>query len=52
VEGPVAWCPQTVDDRSGLLVANGDAMAVVAYILLTVLIFGLLGWAQKLVERL
>ncbi|MDI3314981.1 MAG: potassium ABC transporter ATPase [Mycobacterium sp.] len=35
-----------------MLVANGDAMAVVAYILLTVVVFALLGWAQRLVERL
>jgi hypothetical protein len=35
-----------------LLVANGEAMSVVAYTLLTVVVFGLLGWAQRLVERL
>ena len=31
---------------------NGDAMGVLVYIVLTVVIFTLLGWAQKLVERL
>jgi hypothetical protein len=35
-----------------LLAANGDAMAVVAYVLLTVAVFAVLGWAQRLVERL
>jgi hypothetical protein len=30
----------------------GDEMGVLIYIVLTVLIFGLLGLAQKLVERL
>lgn len=31
---------------------NGDEMGVVVYIALTVAIFALLGWMQKLVERL
>ncbi len=31
---------------------NGDEMGVLVYILLTVAIFVLLGWTQKLVERL
>ena len=31
---------------------NGDPMSVLAYIVLTVAIFGLFGLAQKLVERL
>ena len=39
----------SIDDR---LIANGEAMSVVAYILLTVAIFGLLGLAQRLVEHL
>jgi hypothetical protein len=32
--------------------ANGDDMGVLVYIVLTVLIFGVLGLGQKLVERL
>jgi hypothetical protein len=32
--------------------ANGDEMGVLVYIVLTVLIFGVLGLVQKLVERL
>jgi len=31
---------------------NGDQMSVLAFIVLTLAIFGLLGLAQKLVERL
>lgn len=31
---------------------NGGAMSVVAYVLLTVAVFAVLGYAQKLVEKL
>jgi hypothetical protein len=34
------------------LVTNGEAMSVVAYVLLTVAVFAVLGYAQKLVEKL
>jgi hypothetical protein len=42
----------SIADLSDRLVTNGEAMAVVAYVLLTVAVFGLLGYAQKLVEKL
>jgi hypothetical protein len=38
--------------RSDRLVTNGETMSVVIYVLLTVAVFGLLGIAQKLVEKL
>ena len=38
--------------RSDRLVTNGETMAVVAYVLLTVAVFAVLGYAQKLVEKL
>ncbi len=41
-----------IDDWSDRLAANGEAMSVVAYILLTVAVFALLGSVLKLVERL
>ena len=34
------------------LVKNGEAMSVIAYVLLTLAVFAVLGWAQKLVEKL
>jgi hypothetical protein len=34
------------------LARNGDKMGVLIYIVLTVVVFGLLGLTQKLVERL
>jgi hypothetical protein len=33
-------------------VTNGEMMSVVAYVLLTVAVFAVLGYAQKLVEKL
>jgi hypothetical protein len=33
-------------------VTNGGTMSVVAYVLLTVAVFAVLGYAQKLVEKL
>jgi hypothetical protein len=41
-----------VADRPDRLVTNGEMMAVVAYVLLTVAVFAVLGIAQKLVEKL
>jgi hypothetical protein len=38
--------------RADRLVTNGGAMSVVAYVLLTVAVFAVLGFAQKLVEKL
>jgi hypothetical protein len=34
------------------LAQNGDKMGVLVYVVLTVAVFGVLGIAQKLVERL
>ncbi len=42
----------SIADRPDRLVTNGEAMSVVAYALLTVAIFAVLGYAQKLVEKL
>ncbi len=42
----------SIADLSDRLVTNGETMAVVAYVLLTVAVFALLGYAQKLVEKL
>jgi hypothetical protein len=42
----------SIADRPDRLVTNGEAMAVVAYVLLTVVVFAVLGYAQKLVEKL
>ena len=42
----------SIADLSDRLVMNGVTMAVVAYVLLTVAVFALLGYAQKLVEKL
>jgi hypothetical protein len=41
-------------DRSSSyrFVTNGGTMSVVAYVLLTVAVFAVLGYAQKLVEKL
>ena len=41
-----------VRPQSHRLVTNGETMAVVAYVLLTVAVFAVLGYAQKLVEKL
>lgn len=38
--------------RTDRLVPNGGTMSVVAYVLLTVAVFAVLGLAQKLVEKL
>ena len=38
--------------RLDRLVTNGETMSVVAYVLLTVAVFAVLGIAQKLVEKL
>ncbi len=46
---PVA---KPIDHRSDRLVMNGETMSVVAYVLLTVAVFAVLGYAQKLVEKL
>ncbi|WP_292990433.1 hypothetical protein [Mycobacterium sp.] len=42
----------SITDRPDRLVTNGEAMSVVAYVLLTLAVFAILGWAQKLVEKL
>jgi hypothetical protein len=42
----------SIADRPDRLVTNGEAMSVVAYVLLTVAVFAVLGYAQKLVEKL
>jgi hypothetical protein len=42
----------SIADRPDRLVMNGEAMSVVAYVLLTVAVFAVLGYAQKLVEKL
>jgi hypothetical protein len=42
----------SITDRPDRLVTNGEAMSVVAYVLLTVAVFAVLGYAQKLVEKL
>ena len=46
---PVA---EPIDIESNRLVTNGGTMSVVAYVLLTVAVFAVLGFAQKLVEKL
>jgi hypothetical protein len=38
--------------RSPIELTGGEAMSVVAYVLLTVAVFAVLGYAQKLVEKL
>jgi hypothetical protein len=43
---------KSIADRPDRLVTNGETMAVVAYVLLTVGVFAVLGLAQKLVEKL
>jgi hypothetical protein len=42
----------SIADRPDRPVTNGETMAVVAYVLLTVAVFAVLGIAQKLVEKL
>ena len=42
----------TIADRPDRLVTNGEAVSVVAYVLLTVGVFAVLAYAQKLVEKL
>ena len=42
----------SIADRPDRLVTNGETMSVVAYVLLTVAVFAVLGFAQKLVEKL
>ena len=42
----------SIADRPDRLVTNGEAVSVVAYVLLTVVVFAVLGIAQKLVEKL
>jgi hypothetical protein len=42
----------SIADRVDRLVTNGESMSVVAYTLLTVAVFAVLGYAQKLVEKL
>jgi hypothetical protein len=42
----------SIADRPDRLVTNGEAMSVVAYVLLTLAVFAVLGYAQKLVEKL
>ena len=44
--------PRARRQRPAWIVVNGENMAVVVYILLTVAIFALLGLVQKLVEGL
>ena len=39
-------------DREDRCVMNGEPMAVVAYVLLTVAVFAALGFVQRLVEKL
>jgi hypothetical protein len=43
---------KSIADRTDRLVTNGEAMSVVAYVLLTVAVFAVLGYVQKLVEKL
>jgi len=49
---PVPQYPDSSDHRADRLVTNGETMSVVAYVLLTVGVFAVLGFAQKLVEKL
>jgi hypothetical protein len=42
----------SIDHRADRFVTNGGTMSVVAYVLLTVAVFAVLGYAQKLVEKL
>ena len=51
VEGPAEAASREARQRPRIPV-NGDEMAVVVYIVLTVAIFALLGLVQKLVEGL
>jgi hypothetical protein len=44
--------PTSIADRLDRLVTNGEAMAVVGYVVLTVAAFAVLGYVQKLVEKL
>ena len=45
-------CAGSTGDRADRSVTNGETMSVVAYVLLTVGVFAVLGLAQKLVEKL
>jgi hypothetical protein len=52
---PSADCAATAPERWGRRLAsqvNGDEMSVLLYVVLTVVIFALLGLVQRLVERL
>jgi hypothetical protein len=44
--------PHITPGRSDRPFGNGEAMSVVAYVAVTVAVFALLGFAQRLVERL
>ncbi|MGO8962486.1 hypothetical protein [Mycobacterium sp.] len=44
--------PDSIADRPDRLVTNGETMSVLAYVLLTVAVFAVLGLVQKLVEKL
>ena len=45
-------CLEHIDESPREIPVNGDPMAVLVYIVLTVAIFAVLGLVQKLVERL
>jgi hypothetical protein len=42
----------SIADRPDRCVTNGGVMSVLAYVLLTLAVFAVLGYAQKLVEKL
>jgi hypothetical protein len=44
--------PRPIADRRDRLATNGETMAVIAYVVLTVAVFTVLGYAQKLIEKL
>jgi hypothetical protein len=44
--------PDSIADRPDRLVTNGETMSVLAYVLLTLAVFTVLGLVQKLVEKL
>jgi hypothetical protein len=44
--------PRPIADRCDRLATNGETMAVIGYVVLTVAVFTVLGYAQKLIEKL
>jgi hypothetical protein len=53
-EDGVRQCPPSIrrTNRIGFNAVNGEVMSVLAYVVVTVAVFALLGGAQRLLERL